>query len=224
VALIFLFGTKKQIVPRTVSNVPQVQLADNADEFIALGDPTLFARPTTHDVVAAFWRHMPAVTQPDFTWTEPPRYLPPAPEDFGAAFRGYLRNHETTGFALDFKPEPRLIPPAMAFESALPPATTSQISGDLRQRRLLSGKELQSLPSLPLNDVIAPSKVQALVDTAGNVLSAVVLESSGDNNADQLALQRVRNLRFAPAPGLTLGEITIHWRTVPTHAPPSATP
>jgi TonB family protein len=57
--------------------------------------------------------------------------------------------------------------------------------------------------------------VQALVDTAGNVASAVVVEPNAAPEADQLALQLVRNLRFAPAAHLTFGEITFTWHTVP---------
>ena len=60
IALIFIFGTKKQIVPRDAANVPHLQLVDNTDEFIALGDPTLFARPNAHDFVTAFWQCPPA--------------------------------------------------------------------------------------------------------------------------------------------------------------------
>ena len=73
-----------------------------------------------------------------------------------------------------------------------------------------------------VNDVIAPSKVQVLVDEAGNGASVVVLESSGLPEADQRALRLARNLRFAPAPALTFGEITFRWHTLPaasTNAP-----
>ena len=220
-ALIFLFGSKKQVVPRPVTNVPQVQLAEEANEFIALGDPTLFARPNAHDLVTVFWRRMPGIVQPDFNWTEPPRYLAPAPEDFGAAFHDYMRGRGAPELALNFKPEPKLILPGLAFENAMPQATTMQIAGELGQRRLLHA---DVLPSLPRNDVLAPSMVQALVDPSGNVASAVVLEPNGDGDADQMALKLARDLRFAPAPRLMLGEITFTWHTVPTNAIPASAP
>jgi hypothetical protein len=218
VALIVLFGTKKQIVPRLVTNVPQFQLADSANELIALGDPTLFARPNAHDVVTHFWRRAPVVAQPNFNWTENPRYLPPAPEDFGAAFREFVQKSQSAEFPLNFKPRPNLMIPAVPFGNAMPQATTMRISGELADRRLLSAVEL---PSLPRNDVVAPSTVQALVDTAGNVFSPVVLkpdtDNTADNDADQHALQLARNLRFAPAPRVTFGEITFIWHTVPVN-------
>ena len=66
-----------------------------------------------------------------------------------------------------------------------------------------------------MNDVLQPTTVRVLVDPTGNVLSPVVLEHSGDNDSDQLALQLTRRLRFAPSPGLTFGELTFTWHTVP---------
>ena len=222
VALIVVFGTKKQIVPRAMADVPHLQLAESANELIALGDPTLFARPNAHDLVTAFWQRPPTVKQPDFRWPEDSRYLPPAPEQFGAAFREFMRTNPPAEMPLSFKPEPKLTEPAIAFDEAMPQATTMQISGELARRRLLTRIEL---PSIPVNDVIAPSKVQALVDTAGNVASTVLLPDNSIEAAahydvaDQRALQFARNLRFAPAPKLMFGEIVFNWHTVPTNAP-----
>lgn len=216
VALIFLFATKKQIIPRALANVPHLQLASDADQFIALGDPTLFARPNAHDLASDFWRRLPAAPQPDFNWTEDPRYLPPVPGEFGAAFREYMRHIEPPALPLNVKPEPKFVPLAVTAAPAMPPATTMKISGELAARRWLNRIDL---PSLPRNDVIAPSTVQVLVDAAGNVFSAVVLKPDAgiqsDSDADQTALQLARSLRFAPAAGPTLGEVTFTWRTVP---------
>jgi TonB family protein len=219
-ALIFLFGTKKQIMPRVVTNVPHLLLADRGNELIALGDPTLFARPNAHDVVSAFWRRVPEVPQPNFDWTEPPRYLRP-PVSFGAAFRDFVRNSQGAEFLLNLKPEPRAIPSLVPLNGAMPQATAMEMSDSLVARRLLNSIEL---PSLPRSDVVAPTTVQAVVDTAGNVWSTVVLKSSVDNDADQQALRLARKLRFAPAPRLTFGEITFTWHTVPTNAVPITVP
>lgn len=214
-ALIFILGTKKQVVPRAVTGVPHLQLVDSADELIALGDPTLFARPNAHDFVTAFWQRTPEFTAPDFNLKEPPRFLPPAPEKFGTAFRKYMRGARPAEFPLQYKPNPKLIVPAIALDDTLPPATTMQISGDLAGRRLLT---TIALPSIAVNDVIAPTRVQALVDPEGNVASAVLLESSAFADADQRALRLTGNLRFAPAPRLMFGEIIFTWHTVPLTA------
>jgi TonB family protein len=216
VALISIFETKKQIVPRAVTGVPHLQLADNASELIALGDPTLFARPNAHDFVSAFWQRPQFVKLPVFNYTEGPRYLSPAPEKLGVVFQEFMRTSRTPEEPVNFKPKPRMSEPVLVLDNAVPAATTLQIAGELAGRRLLSQVEL---PSIAVNDVIPPSKVQALVDPAGNVVSAILLESSTFDAADQRALQLARNLRFAPAPRLMLGEIIFNWHTVPTNAP-----
>ncbi len=212
-ALIVIFGTTKPIVPRAVTKVPHLQLATAANELIALGDPTLFARPNAHDFVTEFWQRPPVASQPDFNWTEAPRWLlQPDAGQLGAAFIQFMQTNEPSGRPLNFTPAPEVIEPVIASDGALPPATTLQISGELA-RRLLTTQT--NFPSIQVNDVIPPSKVQALVDPAGNVASAVLLESSTLAAADQQALQLARNLRFTPAPRLMFGEITFVWHTVP---------
>ena len=77
--------------------------------------------------------------------------------------------------------------------------------------------------------MIAPSRVQVLVDEAGDVVSAVLLppdnpaEAAGhDAAADQRALALARAARFAPSSRLTVGQMIFNWRTVPppaTNAP-----
>lgn len=212
VALIIIFGTKKQIMPRAVTNLLNLQLADSDNEIIALGDPTLFARPNARDFVTAFWQRTPVVNQPSFHWTEAPRYLLPVPEELGTALLVFMQTNRLPERPLNFKPAPRLSEMVITYPDLQAQKTTLQISGDLAQRRRLNQIEL---PSIAVNDVIAPSKVQALVDPAGNVASTVLLESSTSDKADQRALQLARDLRFAPASRLMFGEITFTWHTVP---------
>ncbi len=70
--------------------------------------------------------------------------------------------------------------------------------------------------------MIAPSKVQVLVDTAGNVVSTVLLPPDSGfaaadqyDQADQRALELARALRFTPSPRLTVGRLIFNWHTVP---------
>ena len=211
-ALIFIFGTRKPPIPRPVTAVPHLRLASPDSEIIALGDPTLFARPNAQDLVSAFWRRRPPVPPPDFdrVATEHPEYWSPTPADFGAVFHSLVENTRSEEPALVFKPNPRPVIPDIA-DDDLSPGTTLRIAGKLANRRLMSSPPL---PSLPRNDVIEPSRVETLVDTTGNVIYAVVLDPTQDSAADQLAVQLARALRFAPAPDLMLGDITITWHTV----------
>jgi hypothetical protein len=219
VGLIFIFGTKKEIVPRAVKNVPQLQLADNDNELIALDDPALFALPNAKDFVSAVWLKMPAIAPPDFRWTESPRWLALADGKLGATFTQFMQTNRFAAFQLDFKPPPKLSEPVSPVEPALAQTSTLQITGDLAQRRLLNHLDL---PSWPYANVIAPSKVQVLVDSAGNVFSPVLLPP--DNGftaadyyavADQRALELARTARFAPAPHATFGQLIFNWHTVP---------
>ena len=218
VALIFLFGEKKEIAPRPVTNVPVLTLADNSDELLALDDPTLFALPHQRDFASAAWLRLPPVNQPTNRYTEPPRPLPFSADGLGAAFGQFMQtNFLAVSRTLNFKPVAELSTPTLPVEPAFPQNSTMQIEGELAQRQLPA--EI-SLTNWPYPDVLAPSKVQALVDAAGNVVSTVLLESSSYKNADDEALELARALRFAPSPGLTFGRIIFNWHTVPPIASP----
>lgn len=220
VAFVFILGTKRPLQPRQVTDGPKFQLANAANELIALEDPTLFTLPHVEDFVPAIWRRMPEVTQPPIRWTEPPPFLPPAVETLGTVFNAFMASNQFTRLSLDFMPAPVLNAPELPFVSALPQKSTLQILGAISQRPL---EDHLVVPTLKWDDVIAPSRVQVLVDGAGKVISAVLLPSAsalenagrteiGDTNALNIA----RELRFAPAKGVTLGELTFNWHTIPT--------
>ena len=229
VALIFALGEKKFPLPRAVTNVPQITLADDTNEWIALDDPTLFVLPHANDFASVAWRQMPVAPQPSFRRTEPPGELQaPAREDLGAVFTRFMQTNPFAAPPLDFKPEPDLSKPVLPLPLAFAENSTLQISGELAQRRLLNENEIH-LPSLPFNDVLAPSKVQALVDPEGNVVSAILLPSENAietlgraDKGDTNALAIARSLRFAPSSRPMFGELIFNWRTVPlaeTNAP-----
>jgi hypothetical protein len=230
VSFIFVFGEKKYKPVRTVSNIPQLQVTDSSSELIVLDDPALFALPHANDFASAIWLKTPAMKQPSFRWTEAPRWLPLAAESLGTTFARFMATNRFVEFQPNFKPEPQFAGSLSPVESALPKNSTVQIPGDLAQRRLLRPLDL---PSLPYNDVIAPSIVQVLVNPVGNVVSAVLLPSENNfeaagrlDTADQHALEFARAARFAPAPRLTVGKIIFNWHTVPLLATnsPAASP
>lgn len=222
VAFIFAFGKKSEIVSRAVVHVPALKLANDSDKLLTLNDPTLFALPHERDFTSAVWLKMSGVKQPPFRWTEPPRWLPLSAKNLGAAFQQFMRTNYFAGYQLDFKPQPKLNAPVFPVEPLLAQNSTLQIAGELARRRLLNQI---NLPSLPYDDVIAPSIVQVLVNAAGNVVSAVLLppensmEAGGHYDvADQRALEIARRLRFTPAAQLTFGKIIFNWRAVPSAA------
>ena len=227
VALIFVFGTKKQIIPRAVTEVPRLQLAIRADELLELDNPALFALPNPRDFAAAIWQQAPTNRTPSFRWQAAPGELAlPDAENLGATFAGFMQTNAFGNFQPDFKPAPPFAELVRQIETLLPQQTTLQISGALAGRPLVAQP---ALPSLDWNDIIAPSRVQVLVDPAGNVISAVLLPPDSDVEAagraakgDTNAVELARRLKFAPAAELAFGEIIFHWHTTPladTNAP-----
>lgn len=222
VAFLFLFGSKKPVTPRALERVPQLQLAIESDELLALDDPTLFALPHANDYATAFWQRPPAVAPPDFRWSESPRYLPLTVAYLGGTFREFMRTNPPVAAApdvLNFRPPPPVADLVTPFFSPLPTNSTVQLTGDLAHRRLLRAI---IPPSLPFNDVIAASRVQLLVNPVGDVVSTALLPSDSSvealghwDEADQRALTLARTARFAPAAQMTLGEMVFNWHTVP---------
>jgi hypothetical protein len=219
VALIFLFGEKKEIAPRVATNVPTLTFANGSDELLALNDPTLFALPQQGDLANAAWLKIHDVKQPSFRWTEPPRPLPLAVDNLGMAFNRFMQTNFFSSAPLDFKPAAELSTPTLPIETALVQNSTMQIEGELASRQLPAQI---SLTNWPYADVIAPSKVQVLVDAAGNVVSTVLLPPDNDftaadyyDAANQRALEIARALRFAPSSRPAFGRIIFNWHTVP---------
>ena len=229
VVLIYIFGAKKTAAPGAAipqGGVPQLTLADNSSELIALDDPTLFALPHGNDFTIT---NVLEANQPSFRWIGLSGELAsPATENLGAVFSRFMETNQFAGFQPDFKPEPELSEPGLPFAtvSALPQSSSLRITGDLARRRLRG--EI-TLPSLPWNGVLAPSRVQALVDAAGDVVSTVLLppntaaEAAGRaDKGDTNALAIARSLRFAPSSQPMFGELIFNWHTVPpaaTNAP-----
>lgn len=212
IALICMFGEWKPVVPRAVTNAPALGLADDADELLALNDPTLFALPHQRDFVTAAWLKLHDPKPPSFRWTEPPRWLALSAASLGATFHRLMQTNVFAGSPLDFKPPLTLSTPVPPLAPMLPQQSTLRIEGELAQRQLPTAI---SLTNWPLADVLPPSVVQVLVNPAGNVVSSVVLTPSGYDEADQRAAAIARTLRFKPAASVTLGRIIFHWHTVP---------
>jgi len=236
IGLLFVFGARQPIVPRPATGVPSLKLAGNTEgaparndpalELLALNDPTLFALPHPGDFVTAPWLSVPVVNPPSFFWTGPTNWLSLSADELLTVFNRFIQTNRAAGLALQLKPPVKLGTPLQSIEPAFAPNSTMRIEGDLAERPLLAPL---ALTNWPYTDVIAPSRVQVLVDEAGNVVSAVLLPS--DNNlealshydaADQCALELARAARFAPGQRLALGRMIFTWQTVPlpaTNAP-----
>jgi len=222
VALLFVFGGRKQIVPRPVKNVPTLELADDSSEWIALNDPTLFALPHQKDFASAIWLQTTALKQPSFRWTAPTNWLPLSVDELGLAFNQFMQTNRFASFELQLKPSLKLSAPGLPIKPVLAQNSTLRVEGELAQRQLPSPI---NLTNWPYANVIAPSKVQVLVDAAGNVVSTVLLPPDSGfyaadqyEMADQRALELARAMRFTPSSHLTVGRLIFNWHTVPPPA------
>jgi hypothetical protein len=220
--LICFFGTKSQIVPRRVSHVPRLQLADGENTMIALEDPTLFALPNRRDFSSSSWSRIPLVSEPSFQWNESPRWLALDTNSPATAFTDFAPMPAPLEMAQEVKPPPVVTGTPAQLGGAMPVNSSLNILGGLSGRDLLKPVDL---PSLPFDNVIPSSRVQVLVDPSGQIISAVLLppidsteEMDRCDAADQQALVIARRLRFTPSSHVNVGEIDFSWQAVP---PPS---
>lgn len=228
IGLIFLFGSRKPIVPRAVVNAPAIQFTTGRSELQSLDDPTLFALPHRHGFAAAAWLPLPPVDFAPFRWTERPQLL-----DLPVAMLGnvFLRFAQTNAAPkLQLNPLPTGI--ATQVELNEQPTSLKQhsgvsINGNLAKRTWLNPPPL--LRSWPATDLLTNTIIRILIDSDGQVFSPVLLPpGSGSKAADQYALEVARSARFAPVPRRAtkqpIGTLTFEWHTVPvpdTNAPPT---
>jgi len=216
IVLIFMFGARKPITPRAVTNAPELELAGGSGEWLTLNNPTLFALPSREGFAGPAWLEPPRVHVHRQEWTETNGWLQLSAGELGAIFNQFMQTNRFTTFQLELKPPAQFTEPLVPLEPAFAKASSLHIGGPLAKRPLLTPMKL---PSWPYDDVIAPSRIQVLVNAAGDVISTVLLPSRNpgevhDGDADQRALDLARAARFAPASGLTVGQLIFNWRTV----------
>ncbi len=245
VGLILIFGSRKAPAPAPVVNSPSLTLAaDSSDGWIALNNATLFSLPNENGFAGQMWLTLPhAVPFQLLDWNEKPRWLEEtdslAVAQLVTSFDQFTRTNQFADLHFEYNAQPRLMVPALPAESPFAPGSTLQIEGPIARRPLVSPLKL---PAWPSSDVLAPSKVQVLVNAAGNVVSAVLLPSENfleasapldpdtGQQASARALELARSARFTPLPsspgslipgevsGLSVGVLIFNWQTVPKSA------
>ena len=222
VTLLFIFGMRQPVQSQPATNVPQLALVGERGEWLELNDPTLFALPNREGFAGPAWIEPPPlhVHMPD--WTEKPRLLElsnnTAGSTLGTVFSRFMQTNQFAGFQFQLNLPPEFSVPIVPLQPAFASTSTMRVEGDLAVRPLLTST---NVPLWPYTNVIAPSMVQVLVSAAGSVISAVLLpplnpdlDEVHDPDADHYALELARAARFAPAPGLTVGQLIFNWRTI----------
>ena len=221
-ALVCIFGAKQAPPTRPAGRAPLLKIALVNDPFMGLNDPTLFALPHANDFASANVPPLVTSQPPSFHWPEPPAWLPLSGEFLTKTFTQFMATNHSSDWALNFKPAPQFSTPEPPPIPDLPSASTLHLRGDLARHQWLNP---QPLPDWPSADLLAPSKIQVVVDPAGRVLSSVLMppdygtESATRNSqADLTALRLARAARFSPAPQTYVGQMIFNWHAIPLPA------
>lgn len=228
IGLIFAFGNRDRVVPRTAVNAPAIQLATGRSELQILDDPTLFALPHPRGFAGASWLRLRNIEFAPFRWSEPPQLMALPVAQLGNALLSYAETNPVPRLELQTQPPTRPTRLAsIAGTTALKQRSAARVSGDLANRRWLNAPAL--LRSWPATDLLTNSVVQVVTDGDGQILSAALMPpGSGSKAADLRALELARSAQFAPVPRaigkLTVGAMIFEWHAVPvpdTNAPNS---
>jgi len=237
---IFALGRRTETPPRQKLPTPNLNLwtpqANAAGrpvtafaELLPLRDPTLFILPHREGFSGQAWLQDSPLPARSYTWTEPENWLALRAEKLGAVFTGFMQTNDFANARFEIFPKPSVTEPNMAPPEPLLSRSSMQVKGDLAGRTIASQPDA---PSLPGTDLLVNSYVQVLVDANGNVLSATLTQDpgrspvlsapgSGSADADRLALELAKSVRFAPLPQkngpakVTVGIIVFEWQTVP---------
>ena len=218
------FGARTPSPRRTASLAPQFRLPDAAITGVwALTDPTLFARGHPRGFSGAAWMSAPKPGYQPPEWSGPPRWLALDAQALGWGIRHFLQTNPPVAFDVTVQPELQLssaethpITPATAAPSSL------RVEGPLAARSLLHPPALRGWPQA---DLLTNSIVHVLVNADGNVLSEVLLVSSGLREADEEALRLAGTAQFTPlshdpethrpVSRLAWGTLVFEWQTLP---------
>jgi len=176
------------ISPRTLN------ASNNLRPLVAeLDDPSLMSLPSTRAFSAALWRQQAGIEAQPIQPSNSIAYLDAAPPREPALLLASSPLRDAVRAAAQ-KPEasfPEPVPDGIA-----PSAGHSTIQFDQR----LESFRLLNAPALPVIDsetALRPAVVRVAIGPDGTVAHAVLDRSCGNDNADTLALDAARRLRFA---------------------------
>lgn len=227
---LFLTWVLAERTPRPVREVKEVsQVAlltlpsanEAAHQHPAVAGATLFALVDPRGFSGAAWLRAEPRESPLTDWKEPDFWLAANPDRLGLPFQRFIQTNAPQLTSAAVIPAYESTP--VTLPATPPPARSSlAVIGELGARKLLANP---AIPLWPLAGTLRPTQVSIAVDASGEVFSAVVEKSSGDDAADEEALRTARQLRFAPSPlrtpkspigaDLTWGTVVLHWKTTP---------
>ncbi|MBI3416842.1 MAG: hypothetical protein HY043_16250 [Verrucomicrobia bacterium] len=191
-------------------------------EAFTIHNPTLFAQGSTLGFSGEAWLNARPAVHRLTDWTNPPFWLRAVTNSLGVAFRTYVQTNlpNVAGIAATTEPPLFKLP---ALDSLLATQSEFSVEGDLVDWRPLWN---EPLPLIAQSEFITNSVVELLIDAKGRLLSHTLLTSSGMHLADDLALERARQVRWqrtatngveiSPTrPRPLRGRLVFHWLTAP---------
>jgi hypothetical protein len=222
VAQVFLLGVvaEREAAPLPVSfmggGLEVVQWpAGVEDASLELGvrDPMLFAIPNDFGFSGEAWRMASATPLPRLEWSEPTRWLAGKTNWFGLGLQGPGTGLPSPGLTAGLR-----VPAGTKVE--LPGLNVAKVSRlELDEGLVSRGVEnWPEVPELSHTNLLEPTWMQVAVEPDGIIFSAVVLKSSGWDEADRLALSVLSGLRLkgesvggGPVAERQWGHIRLHW-------------
>lgn len=220
-----------RLVPPTIS--------PDLAALLQLNSPTLFVLPSREGFSGRAWLDVRPLEFRSAGWSNPPQWLALEPEELLVDFERFGATNQPERAAVSdrlSRPQPSRMPLGPEFQ--IQNATRITITGDVTLRELVTSLEL---PVFEHPGLLAPTVISALVDQRGRVFQVSLAPggSSGSVPADQLAMERVRGLKFVVDPRISPSRdardfellrrtrITVHWSTklsAPATNAPVATP
>lgn len=224
VALVFLLSIYEiedryaLVPPLSIRLAPEIGDETTSRSLQLSGDPTYFALVHPESFSGSAWLKAPEFPYTPIDRIEPPTWLDPNPRGFSDEFSDYIESAFPRFVSTSNKltAEVFQVPPSRPM---IQDRAELSKQGDLADRRLVSNDLLPApVPQQVLNTCV----VAVVVDARGESLSAVLLDSSGSNSADQEALRFARSARFEPVsreasnlpagtPPFAYGKLVFQW-------------
>ncbi len=184
---------------------------------LALEDPVALSRPNKHGFSGVWLR--PALVEHQLArWVPPDMPLPGQSNLVKDLITQTLEENASPDMRLFVKPAPtisRVTVPPLRMENS----SWLSVEGALGMRALI--KPVSLVSDWEVESLLHASHVQVVVDLQGQVLSGVLLKSSGHKPADAAALDiSLRKIAFEKSSSsknfLEIGDLLFHWHVNPS--------
>ncbi len=213
--------------PQEPSSLPQRMLSKTEYASANLSwleylNPMLFSRADSRNFSGSAWLNEQATEHPWYQWKEATSGPGLNPATIGLASDAFLHDLGQGTSMVSGKPTPPFVPLPVSISTIVTQSTVT-LTAPLDHRGLLTPLVL---PGCTNTETASRTLLELAVSPSGYVHSLRLLTSCGQPIADQMALARAHQLRFAPIPTpgtssitsaypLMWGYLIVNWITMP---------